>query len=58
MKQLDKLYIMKFSIVVATDENNGIGFGENNKYTIPWTNLIDMKFFKQLTLLDNFNNKI
>ncbi len=34
-----------FNIILATDENNGIG---KNK-TIPWTNSLDLKLFKSLT---------
>ncbi len=34
-----------FNIILATDENNGIG--KNN--TIPWTNSLDLKLFKSLT---------
>lgn len=42
---------MTFSIVVATDENNGIGFfdEESLEYYIPWKNSQDIKFFKYLT---------
>ncbi len=40
---------MKFSIVVATDKDGGIGLNKNNKYSIPWSNALDMKFFKDLT---------
>ena len=42
---------MTFSIIVATDKNDGIGFNEKNStYTIPWKNSTDMKFFKDTTL--------
>ncbi len=34
-----------FNIILATDENNGIG--KNN--SIPWTNSLDLKLFKSLT---------
>jgi dihydrofolate reductase len=34
-----------FNIILATDENNGIG--KNN--TIPWINISDLKLFKSLT---------
>ena len=44
---------MNFSIVVATDKNNGIGRFENQEYYIPWKSLIDMKFFKHLTTHNN-----
>ena len=40
---------MKFSIVVATDKDGGIGLNKNNQYSIPWSNALDMKFFKDLT---------
>lgn len=40
---------MKFSIIVATDVNGGIGLYENEKFTIPWKSSIDMKFFKDTT---------
>ena len=42
---------MTFSIVVATDINNGIGFfdEESLQYYIPWKNSQDIKFFKYLT---------
>ena len=41
---------MSFSIIVATDKNGGIGFNEDDsKYTIPWKNSTDMKFFKDTT---------
>ena len=44
---------MNFSIVVATDKNNGIGRFENQEYYIPWKSSIDMKFFKHLTTHNN-----
>lgn len=42
---------MTFSIVVATDINNGIGFfdEESLEYYIPWKNSQDIKYFKYLT---------
>ena len=50
---------MNFSIVVCTNNNNGIGyFDQNNKkYSIPWSNKQDMKFFKELTSF-NVDNKL
>ena len=47
-----------FSIVVATDQNNGIGLFDDDKYTIPWSNYIDMKFFKDLTSSVINNNAV
>ena len=44
---------MDFSIVVATDKNNGIGLKRNNKYSIPWKSRDDMIFFKNLTSKKN-----
>lgn len=41
---------IKFSIIVATDNKNGIGLYQNNKYTIPWYNKEDINFFKDKTL--------
>ena len=38
---------MDFSIVVATDKNNGIGSLNN---TLPWKCTDDLNFFKQVTL--------
>ena len=40
---------MNFSIICATDNNNGIGRKEDDKYYIPWKSSIDMKFFKDIT---------
>lgn len=40
---------MKFNIIVATDIYGGIGLFDNNKYSIPWNNSIDMNFFKETT---------
>ena len=40
---------MKFSIIVATDLNRGIGLYEDHKYSIPWTNKRDILFFKDIT---------
>jgi dihydrofolate reductase len=44
---------MSFSIIVATDINNGIGLYEDDSYTIPWKNKTDMKFFKTSTMGHN-----
>jgi dihydrofolate reductase len=44
---------MTFSIVVATDKDNGIGLEDNGQFTIPWTCKTDMKFFKNITLNHN-----
>ena len=41
--------MLKFSIVVATDINNGLGVYDNNQYSLPWKNKYDMEFFKKLT---------
>ena len=43
-----------FDIIVATDQNNGIG--KNGK--LPWDIKIDMKFFKTKTLETEFPNQI
>jgi len=45
------MYYMNFSIVVCTNNNNGIGLynGTKKEYTIPWKNKEDMSFFKMIT---------
>jgi dihydrofolate reductase/thymidylate synthase len=43
-----------FNIILATDENYGIG--KNN--TIPWTNISDLKLFKSLTESNELNKVI
>tara|TARA_Y100000816_G_C25752717_1_gene395717 strand:- start:7 stop:549 length:543 start_codon:yes stop_codon:yes gene_type:complete len=50
---------MNFSIVVCTNNDNGIGYYNKNdkKYTIPWNNKQDIKFFKELTTY-NIDNKL
>ena len=40
---------MRFSIIVATDGNSGIGKKEDDTYFIPWRSRIDMKYFKNVT---------
>lgn len=42
---------MDFSIIVGTNKKNGIGYynKSKNKYTIPWYNSEDLKYFKMLT---------
>lgn len=42
---------MDFSIIVCTNNKNGIGYYDkiNNKYTIPWHNSDDLKYFKKIT---------
>ena len=42
---------MTFSIIVASDFENGIGYfdEESIEYSIPWKNSEDMKFFKNIT---------
>ena len=40
---------MRFNIIVATDQNGGIGRFDGSKHYIPWENSIDMKFFKDTT---------
>ena len=43
---------MRFSIIVATDKNNGIGRKETkypqneSMFYIPWNSTVDMKFFR------------
>lgn len=51
---------MNFSIVVATDNQNGIGIHSeiNNSYYIPWNNKHDMLFFKNLTSSNEKNNAV
>ena len=44
---------MEFSIVVCTDKDNGIGRVNDCKYEIPWKSKEDMKFFQNLTQIDN-----
>ena len=44
---------MEFSIVVCTDKDNGIGRVNDGKYKIPWKSKEDMKFFRNLTQIDN-----
>lgn len=39
----------KFSIILATDQNNGIGMYLDGKYSIPWKSQTDMDFFKKVT---------
>jgi|MDSZ01.3.fsa_nt_gb dihydrofolate reductase len=48
---------MDFSIVVCTNNESGIGYYNKNdkKYSIPWNNKEDMKFFKQLTTYSKEN---
>jgi len=46
---------MKFSLIVATNLDSGIGYFENNKYTIPWNEKEDMQYFKKITLGSSFN---
>ena len=48
---------MNFSIICATDKNNGIGKKEGDKYYIPWKSSIDMKFFKDITTNTISNTK-
>jgi dihydrofolate reductase/thymidylate synthase len=40
---------MKFSIIVATDTDGGIGRNDANVFSIPWNSSVDMKFFKETT---------
>ena len=42
---------MDFSIIVCTNNKNGIGYYDKikNKYTIPWYNSIDLRYFKKIT---------
>ena len=40
---------MKFSIIVATDVNGGIGLYEEDDFSIPWNNKRDIIFFKDMT---------
>lgn len=47
---------MNFSIVVATNKINGIGYNNNNTYTIPWKSKEDMMFFKKLTTGNELEN--
>jgi len=46
---------MKFSLIVATNLDSGIGYFENNKYTIPWNEKEDMQYFKKITLNHSYN---
>ena len=46
---------MKFSLIVATNLDSGIGYFENNKYTIPWNEKEDMQYFKKITLGSSYN---
>ena len=49
---------MKFSIIVATDTEGGIGLkDDHNNYCIPWKSSIDMKFFKDTTSKTNNSDK-
>ena len=48
---------MKFSIIVATDTEGGIGRKDDNNYSIPWKSSIDMKFFKDTTSKTNNSDK-
>ena len=45
---------MDFDLIVATDENNGIGIYKNNEFTLPWKNKNDLSFFKKITSNDDF----
>lgn len=38
-----------FALVTAVDAANVIGIGANGEYSIPWHDVIDMKFFRELT---------
>ena len=40
---------MSFTIIVATDKFGGIGLSNNNKFSIPWKNKLDIQFFKDTT---------
>ena len=44
---------MNFDLIVATDENNGIGLFKNNQLTLPWRNKDDLSFFKTITSNDD-----
>ena len=44
---------MDFDLIVATDENNGIGVFKNNQFIIPWNNKDDLSFFKKITSNDD-----
>lgn len=44
---------MNFDLIVATDENNGIGIFKNNQFTLPWRNKDDLSFFKTITSNDD-----
>jgi thymidylate synthase len=44
---------MDFDLIVATDENNGIGIFKNNQFTLPWRNKDDLSFFKKITSNDD-----
>lgn len=55
---------MNFSLIVATDSKNGIGFWEydegsgNDLFKIPWKKPNDLKFFKDLTSSKNLRNSV
>ena len=39
---------MNFDLIVATDENNGIGLHKNDQFKLPWHNKDDLLFFKKI----------
>lgn len=45
--------IMNFDLIVASDENNGIGLFKNDEFKLPWHNKDDMLFFKNITSNDH-----
>ena len=49
--------MINFSIVVATDNNNGIGLYKDEKYSIPWKCKEYKKFFKKITKGTTFGKK-
>jgi dihydrofolate reductase/thymidylate synthase len=44
---------MNFDLIVATDENNGIGLHKNDQFKLPWHNKDDLLFFKNITSNDD-----
>ena len=44
---------MNFDLIVASDENNGIGLFKNDEFKLPWHNKDDMLFFKNITSNDH-----
>lgn len=44
---------MNFDLIVATDENNGIGLHKNDQFKLPWHNKDDLLFFKKITSNDD-----